>query len=333
MLAGETFMKKFAVLAGVVVAGLVLAQGSSPLSGFVKAMNDANSLSATFTYQKIGGTSTTYSISMAKPNMVRIDKPGEMIVADGKTIVTYDKKSKSYFKLPQTDAEIGRLFNDDEFSLFAPFFEPKAFDKLAKVTPAGTKNRKGITFDVVEATVDAKGFKKATFYIDPANKIARQLEITFSDGPEVVRTLVDVKEVTVGGDANASLFAFKAPEGAKEVSLEEMSADKWYHNLDEAKEVAKRTNRKIFIDFYATWCGPCKLLAAEVFPTADFKKLSKNLVFCKIDVDQDKATSQAYKITAMPTQMVVNADGSVVVTKVGYGGVADFFNTFGKFAN
>ncbi len=92
-------------------------------------------------------------------------------------------------------------------------------------------------------------------------------------------------------------------------------------------------NRKIFIDFFATWCGPCKLLAAEVFPTAEFKKLSKNLVFCKIDVDQDKATSQAYNITAMPTQMVVNADGSVVTTKVGYGGVADFFNTFGKFAN
>lgn len=327
-------MKKFAVLAGVVVAGLVLAQGASgPLSGYIKSLNGASSLSASFTYQRIGGTSTSYAVELAKPNMVRIDKPGELIVADGKSIVTYDKKAKTYFKTPQSDAAIGKLFNDDEFSLFAPFFAPNAFDKLTKVTAAGNKNRKGMSMQVVEATVDAKGFKKATFYIDPSNNVARQLELTFTDGPETIRTLIDVKDVKIGGEANASLFAFKAPEGSKELSLDEMMSDKWYYNLDEAKEVAKRTNRKIFIDFFATWCGPCKLLAAEVFPTAEFKKLSKNLVFCKIDVDQDKATSQAYNITAMPTQMVVNADGSVVTTKVGYGGVADFFNTFGKFAN
>lgn len=326
-------MKKYAVLAGLVVAGLVFARGANgPLSGFVKAMTDATSLSATFTYQKIGGTAQSYTIDLAKPNMVRIDKAGQTIVADGKTIVTYDKQAKTYVKAPQSDAELGRLFNDDEFSLFAPFFSPNAFDKLAKVAPAGTKNRKGISMQVVEATVDAKGFKKATFYIDPSNNVARQLEITFSDGPEVVRTLVDVKDIKVGGQADAALFAFKAPEGSRELSMEEMNSDKWYYDLEEAKAVAKKTNRQIFVDFYAVWCGPCKLLAAEVFPLQQFKNLSKSLVFCKIDVDEQKSVAQAYKITAMPTQMVINADGSVVVTKVGYGGVQDFFNTFGKFA-
>jgi thioredoxin len=138
--------------------------------------------------------------------------------------------------------------------------------------------------------------------------------------------LLDTKQMAVAASADAALFAFKAPEGSRELSLEEMMSDKWYHDLDEAKEVASKTGRKIFVDFYATWCGPCKMLAAEVFPLPEFKKLSKSLVFCKIDVDAQKSVAQQYKITAMPTQMVLNADGSVVETKIGYGGVQDFFN-------
>ncbi len=318
-------MKKFVVLAGVVVAGLVLAQGGNPLSGYVKAMNEASSVSATMSFQRIGGTATNYSIDLAKPSMVRIDKPNQLIVADGKAIVTYDKKAKTYFKTPHNEAELRKILSEDEFSVFLPFFATNAFDNLMKVTPAGTKNRKGMAMNVVEAQADAKGNKKVAFYIDPASNMARQVELTYSDGPEVIRALVDVKDIKVGG-TDSGLFAFNAPAGSRELSLEEMNSDKWYYDLEEAKKVAKATNRKIFVDFYAEWCGPCKLLAAEVFPLPEFKKLSKDLVFCKIDVDAQPAVSKAYNITAMPTQMVVDAEGKVIGTKVGYGGVSDFFN-------
>lgn len=319
-------MKKIVVLAGVVVAGLVLAQGgNSPLSGFVKAMNEASSVSATMSFQRIGSTSTSYNVDLAKPSMVRIDKPNELIVADGKTIVTYDKKAKTFFKMPQSDGELRKILGEDEFSVFLPFFAPDAFDNLMKVTPAGTKNRKGMALNVVEAQADVKGNKKLAFYIDPSNNMARQVELTYSDGPQVIRALVDVKDIKVGS-TDSGVFAFNAPAGSRELSLEEMNSDKWYYDLEEAKKVAKASNRKIFVDFYAVWCGPCKLLAAEVFPLPEFKKLSKDLVFCKIDVDAQPAVSKAYNITAMPTQLVLNADGTVVGTKVGYGGVSDFFN-------
>lgn len=319
-------MKKFAVLAGVVVAGIVLARsGSGPLSAFVKSMNEASSISASMSFQRIGGTAQNFNVDLAKPNLVRLDKPNQLIVADGTSIVTFDKKAKTYFKTPQNEAELRKLLSEDEFSVFLPFFAPNAFDNLQKVTAAGTKNRKGIAMNVVEAQADPKGNKKIVFYIDPSNNLARQVELTYSDGPQVIRALVDVKDIKIGGMEN-SLFAFNAPAGSRELSLEEMNSDKWYYDLEEAKKVAKSTNRKIFVDFYAEWCGPCKLLAAEVFPLPEFKKLSKDLVFCKIDVDAQPTVSKAYNITAMPTQLVLNADGSVVGTKVGYGGVQDFFN-------
>lgn len=326
-------MKKFAILSGFVVAGLVIAQGSGALGGHTKALADAQSLSATFTYQKIGGSPSSYKIDLAKPGMAKIDRGNELIVADGTSITILDRKANSYYKVPQTAGELSKYFGDDEMALFAPFFNAKAFDKFAKVMSAGTKNRKGMTMNVVEAQIDAKGFKKATYFIDPATNLARQVEYAFSDGPEPVRMLVDTKEFSVSSEVKADLFAFKAPEGSKEVALEDMVADKWYTDIEEAKSVASKTGRKMFVDFMASWCGPCKMLAAEVFPTPEFKKLSKYFVFVKIDVDEQPAVSKHYGITAMPTQMVVNADGSVVGKKVGYGGPADFFNFINGYTN
>jgi outer membrane lipoprotein-sorting protein len=246
-------MKKFAILAGCIVVGLVVAQGSGALGGHAKALADAQGLSATFTYQWIGGSPATYKIDLAKPGMAKIDRGNELIVADGTSITILDRKANTYYKVPQTSNDLAKYFAEDELALFAPFFNAKAFDKFAKVTSAGTKNRKGVAMNVVEAQVDAKGLKKATYYIDPATSLARQVEYMLSDGPEPVRVLVDTKEFVLSTETNADRFAFKAPEGSRELSLEEMNSDKWYTNLDEAKEVAKKTKRLLFVDFYADW--------------------------------------------------------------------------------
>lgn len=328
-------MKKFVFLSGLAAAAIVAAYaaGSSTLGNHVKTLQEAQGLSATFTYQVIGGSATTYKVDLAKPNLVRIDKPGELIVADGQTVTTFDKKANTYFKTPQTEADLGRILGDDEFLVFAPFFHANGMGKMAKVSDGGTKNRKGTAMQVVEAQFDARGMKQATFYVDPASHLVRQVEYLFNDGPQPVRMLMDTKQISVSAQADAGLFAFKAPEGAKELSLEEMLSDKWYHDLEEAKAVAAKTGRKIFVDFFATWCGPCKKLAAEVFPLAEFKALSKKLVFCKIDVDEQKSVAQAYKVTAMPTQMVLNADGSVVGTEIGYSNPAGFFEFINKHIN
>ncbi len=327
-------MRKFAVFAACAAGSLVLAQNASgPLGGFTKALTDAQALSATFTYQRIGGVAQNFKIDVAKPNKLRLDKPNELIVADGTTIVTFDKKANTYSKAAQTPAAIKAIVAEDEFSLFAPFFNADAYDSLSKVTAAGTKNRKGTALNVVEAQVDKNGLKTATFYIDPASNLARQLEYGFTDNGQVTRTLIDTKEIKVSASADSSLFAFKAPDGARELSADELNSDKWYHDLEEAKKIASATHRKIFVDFMATWCGPCKMLAADVFGTPEFKKLSKYFVFLQIDVDAQKDVAKQYGITAMPTQMVLDANGDVVGKTVGYGGAAAFFDFINQYAN
>ncbi len=64
----------------------------------------------------------------------------------------------------------------------------------------------------------------------------------------------------------------------------------------------------VLVDFHATWCGPCKMLA----PTLDQVALAApDVNICKIDIDQAPELAQRYEIMSVPTLMVVKA-GRVV---------------------
>jgi thioredoxin 1 len=67
----------------------------------------------------------------------------------------------------------------------------------------------------------------------------------------------------------------------------------------------------VVIDFTATWCGPCQMIAPI------FKELSNtydDVVFLKVDVDANPETAANYKVSAMPTFIFIK--GGVVVERV-----------------
>ena len=54
----------------------------------------------------------------------------------------------------------------------------------------------------------------------------------------------------------------------------------------------------VVIDFFATWCGPCKMISPKIEAMAG--EMS-NVVFIKVDVDEAEDVAQEYNISAMPT--------------------------------
>ena len=70
----------------------------------------------------------------------------------------------------------------------------------------------------------------------------------------------------------------------------------------------------VLIDFYATWCGPCKMLQPEL---EELVKRNKDIVICKVDVDKHSELSRSYGIMSVPTLMLYK-DGSLVKKMAGY---------------
>ncbi|CAF0916121.1 unnamed protein product [Adineta steineri] len=70
------------------------------------------------------------------------------------------------------------------------------------------------------------------------------------------------------------------------------------------KELERAGEKLVFIDFFATWCGPCK----KVAPAIDtLSESHPNAIFLKVDVDECETEAQQYKIEAMPTFVFIRS--------------------------
>ncbi|MFL0803987.1 MAG: thioredoxin TrxA [Agarilytica sp.] len=70
----------------------------------------------------------------------------------------------------------------------------------------------------------------------------------------------------------------------------------------------------VLVDFWAAWCGPCKMIAPVLDELA--KEYEGKIKICKMDVDANKETPTKFNIRGIPTLMIFK-DGNAEGTKVG----------------
>ena len=71
----------------------------------------------------------------------------------------------------------------------------------------------------------------------------------------------------------------------------------------------------VLIDFWASWCGPCKMLAPTIAEIAE--EFAGKVKVCKVNVDDEPELAGAFCISSIPTVVVVK-DGKVTNSSVGY---------------
>ncbi|MDD4975170.1 MAG: thioredoxin domain-containing protein [Bacteriovorax sp.] len=83
-------------------------------------------------------------------------------------------------------------------------------------------------------------------------------------------------------------------------------------NLEAAKAKAKKDKKLLFVDFSAPWCPACLRLETEVFGKKYFQDKTKNFIKVTLnrDLDNNKESYDKYKVTVIPTMIIINSDGT-----------------------
>ena len=91
-------------------------------------------------------------------------------------------------------------------------------------------------------------------------------------------------------------------------------------NLTAVLEMAAGKEKLVFVDFYTTWCLPCKLMDEDVFTDRGISQLmNDNFVNYKVDAEKGNGPNLAllYQVNVFPTLLFLDKNGRVLVRKEG----------------
>lgn len=91
-------------------------------------------------------------------------------------------------------------------------------------------------------------------------------------------------------------------------------------SFEQAIQKAKQTQQLIFVDAYTTWCGPCKMMANNIFVLKEVGDIfNKKFINLKIDMEkgEGKALAKKYNVTAYPTFLLINPNGTLEHKAIG----------------
>lgn len=75
-----------------------------------------------------------------------------------------------------------------------------------------------------------------------------------------------------------------------------------------------KSDKPVFIDFWANWCGPCRMLSPIISEIAE--EYGEKVKVCKVNVDEEMDLAAAFRVSSIP-MLVVMKDGQVTNTAVG----------------
>lgn len=86
-------------------------------------------------------------------------------------------------------------------------------------------------------------------------------------------------------------------------------------NTSEFRSSVEGSKGVVVVDFFATWCGPCKMLSPIYEALGD--EMAEKAKFLKVDIDQSIELAQKFEVSTVPTMMIFK-DGKPVDRLIGF---------------
>ena len=109
------------------------------------------------------------------------------------------------------------------------------------------------------------------------------------------------------------VFCDEAPAGRTD-----NGALQW-HSIRDYARLQDSVDRKIYIHFWAEWCGFCRRMERETFSNqkvANF--LQENFFLIKVNTDREQRVANAFKVRGVPANLFLSEEGDQIVRRDGY---------------
>ena len=124
----------------------------------------------------------------------------------------------------------------------------------------------------------------------------------------------------------------KAAEAASEPRAAAYDPDTVPAPVSDALARARTANRLTFIDFYAEWCGPCKVLESTVLGDPRVRDVLEEYEFVKVDSDRHVEPPDYFNVVGLPTIVVLDREGREVYRREGMVDAAELAQTLSQLA-
>jgi len=98
----------------------------------------------------------------------------------------------------------------------------------------------------------------------------------------------------------------------------------WKDNLSQAKNLSLISGKLILLDFYADWCGPCKLMDRELWSSPEMKLLTDLFIPVRVSVDFNRETALDYDVNVIPKVVLALCNGEMVWEMTGFSTSSDY---------
>lgn len=95
------------------------------------------------------------------------------------------------------------------------------------------------------------------------------------------------------------------------------------HDFRKAEALARKENKPLFMDFEATWCGPCKTMDMLVYTADAVVKAAENVISVKVDGDKQPELKKQFRVGGYPTMILLTPQGEELKRTSGYRGVKE----------